>query len=106
MRCERAVAGRGEALHGLSHRISHRAALPLIAGKDPACWILKDHARRLERGLAIESNESLEPCPDKLPGARAGRPAGDGLVEERFSETLRPKDRRSRRLRRARKSRA
>jgi hypothetical protein len=50
---------------------------------------VKDHARRLERRLAVESNERLEPGPDSPPGARARRPAGDRLVEERFSETLR-----------------
>jgi len=50
---------------------------------------VKDHARRIERRLAVESNERLEPGPDESPGLRARRPVGDRLVEERFSETLR-----------------
>jgi hypothetical protein len=49
---------------------------------------VKDHARRLERRLAVESNEHLEPSPDEAPGARARRPVRNRLVEERFSETL------------------
>jgi hypothetical protein len=59
---------------------------------------VKDYARRLKRRLRVESHKRVEPSPDKRPGARAKRPAGDGLVEERFDEVLRrevgPVDRR------------
>ncbi len=50
---------------------------------------VKDHARRLERRLGIESEECSEPGPDERSATRAGRPARNGLVEERFDEALR-----------------
>jgi hypothetical protein len=67
---------------------------------------VKDHARWLERRLAIESNERLEPGPDERPGTWAGRPASHRLVEEGFDEALRRKIGPVDRWGRARKSRA
>ena len=50
---------------------------------------MKNHASRLERRLAVEREERLEPGPDERPGTWAARPARDGLIEEGFDEALR-----------------
>jgi len=56
------------------------------AGSVSAPREVKNHARRLERWLAIERDKRLEPGPYQWPAVRAGRPTRDGLVEERFDE--------------------
>ena len=42
----------------------------------------------IERRLAVEGQQRIEPGSDERLGPRAGCPARNGLVEERLDETL------------------